>query len=66
MPLLLVSAPPLEMPVPLSVRALVLVIVVPFKSNTAPLVTLTAPLLPPSAVALATLSVPTLTIVPPV
>jgi len=52
-----VSAPPLLIPVPFKVSALVvLVMVVPFKSSTAPLVTLT--LLVPSAVALPTFNVP--------
>ena len=66
LPLLLVSAPPLEMPVPFKVSALAPVIVAPFRSNTAPLVTLAAPALPPSAVALPTFKVPTEIVVPPV
>ena len=62
--LLLVSAAPLN-PRPFKVRALVLVIVVPFKSRVAPDVTLTAPALAPRAVALPSCSVPALTVVPP-
>ena len=61
----LVSAPPLEMPVPFKVKALVLVIVVPFKSNTAPLVTETAPVEAPSAAVLSIFTVPAAIVVPP-
>ena len=62
---LLVNAPPLEIPVPFSVKALVLVMVVPLRSSTAPLVTEVDPEEAPKAVALPTLSVPELTVVPP-
>ena len=61
----LVSAPPLEMPVPFKVKALVLVIVVPFKSNTAPLVTETAPDEAPNAATLPIFKVPAEIMVPP-
>ena len=60
------SAPPELIPVPLSVSTLVPVIVVPFKSSTAPLVSDTVLALPPSAVAFPTFNVPALIVVPPV
>ena len=63
MALLLSRAPPLLMPVPLSVSAPVLVIVWPFRSSAAPEVTDTAPL--PRAVALPALSVPASMVVSP-
>ena len=62
---LLVSAPPLLIPEPFSVNEFALVMVMPFRSNTAPLVTETVPELAPKAVALPTLSVPALIVVPP-
>ena len=60
-----VSAPPLEIPVPFKVKALVLVIVMPFKSNTAPLVMETAPVEAPRAAALPIFKVPAEIMVPP-
>ena len=62
----MVKAPPKLTPVPLRVRALVLVIVVPPKSRTAPLVILTALVFPPNAVALPIFRVPAEIVVPPV
>ncbi len=62
----LVKAPPSLIPVPLKVKALVLVIVVPFRSSAAPLVTETAPPEPPSAVAWPIFKVPAEMVVPPV
>ena len=59
-----VKAPLLETPVPFSVKALAVVMVVPFKSNAAPNVTATAPV--PRAVELFTFNVPALIDVPPV
>ena len=64
--LLLIKAPQLEMPVPFSVKALVLVMVMPLRSSTAPLVTEVDPEEAPKAVALPTLRVPALIVVPPV
>ena len=63
MSLLLSKAPSLLMPVPLSVRAPVLVIVWPFRSSAASAVTETAPL--PRAVALPDLSNPSSMLVSP-
>ena len=54
------------MPAPFRVRALVFVKMVPLRSRAAPANTVAAPMLPPSAVALPNLSVPTLIAVPPV
>ena len=62
--LLLVKAPPLLMPMPFSVKALLPVMVVPFKSSAAPEATVTAPV--PSAVGLPIFNVPALTDVVPV
>ena len=62
---LLSRAPPPLMPVPFKVRGPVLVMVVPFKSNAAPLLTDTTPP-EPNAVALPTFKVPALMVVPPV
>jgi hypothetical protein len=62
--LLLIKAPPLLMPVPLSVKALVFATVWPLRSSTAPLLTPTAPLPLPNAVALAILNVPAEIVVP--
>ena len=45
------SAPPLLIPVPLRVKALVLVIVIPLRSRTAPERTIADALLAPNAVA---------------
>ena len=59
-----VNAPLLETPVPFSVKALAVVMVVPFKSNAAPNVTATEPV--PKAVELLTFNVPALINVPPV
>ena len=61
---LLVSAPPLEIPVPFKVRALVAVMVVPLRSSAAPLVREMAP--DPRAVAWPTFTVPAEMVVPPV
>ena len=63
-PLLLMSAPPELMPVPLSVTASA-PIVWPFRSNTAPLETVVPLAVLPSAVALPSCSVPALTVVAP-
>ena len=62
--LLLNSAPPLAMPVPLSVSTPVLVMPWPLRSSAAPLLTIIAPV--PNAVALPALSTPALTVVTPV
>ena len=64
--LLLIKAPPLEMPVPLMVKALVFVIVIPLRSSTAPEVIETPLELAPRAVALFTFKVPTEIVVTPV
>ena len=58
--------PPDPPPAPLSVRAFVLVIVVPLRSNTPPLDTVTAEVLAPKALALPTFNVPEEIVVPPV
>ena len=63
--LLLIIAPPLLIPVPFTVRTLVLVIVIPLRSKTAPEVIDAAPLLAPRAVALLTFKVPAEIVVPP-
>ena len=59
------SAPPLEMPVPLSVKASA-PIDWPFKSSTAPEATVVPAAVVPNAEALPSLSVPALTVVTPV
>ena len=64
--LLLLSAPPLLMPVPFKVKALVLVSVRPFRSSTAPAATDTAPAEVPKAVAEPRRRVPALMLVLPV
>ena len=63
--LLLTKAPPLLIPVPLRVSALVFVRVWPYRSNTAPALTVMALLEAPKAVALPAWSVPPPTVVPP-
>ena len=63
--LLLINAPPLLKPVPLRVNGLVLAIVWPLRSSTAPLVTLTAPAALPSAEGSANCNVPARIVVPP-
>ena len=60
-----VNAPAEEMPVPLSVNALVFVNVWPFRSRTAPELTVTELVDAPSAVAEPVLTVPRLIVVPP-
>ena len=59
--LLLTSAPALPMPVPFKVRLLVMLL--PMRSSAAPLLTDAPPV--PSAAALFSCSMPTLTVVPP-
>ena len=61
---LFVNAPPLLMPVPLRIRLFAMAL--PFKSSTAPLLTVTALPEAPNAVVLPTCNVPLLTVVPPV
>ena len=61
----LIKAPAPAIPVPLKDRVLVFVTVVPLRSNTAPLLTVTAPLASPSALALPSFKIPALTVVPP-
>ena len=63
--LLLIIAPLVLIPVPFTVRALVLVIVIPLRSKTAPEVIDAAPLLAPSAAALLIFKVPAEIVVPP-
>lgn len=63
---LLIRAPPESMPVPLSVRAFVLAIAMPFRSSTAPLVTETAEAEVPNADTWPTFKMPALIVVPPV
>ena len=58
-------APLLAIPVPFKVKALVLVMVMPLRSSTAPLVSETTPEDAPRAVALPTLRVPAEIVVPP-
>ena len=65
MPPVLVSAPPLEIPVPFKVKVLALLKEVPFKSNAAKVATDTAPLALPSAAPLPTFKVPAEIVVPP-
>ena len=60
-----VIAPPSEIPEPFKVKGLTIVMVVPFKSNAAPVLTVTAPNLLPNAAPLATFKVPTAIVVPP-
>ena len=62
---LLMSDPPELIPVPDNERALVFVIVLPFRSSTAPLLKVTAPVEAPKAVALPILTVPAVIVVPP-
>ena len=59
------SAPPLVIPEPLRVRALVFVMVIPLRSRTAPEVIDTAPVVAPRAVALPTFKIPAEMVVPP-
>ena len=59
-----VKAPALARPVPFKIKAFVAVMVMPLRSNAAPLATVTVPL--PKAVGLPTLIVPALIVVPPV
>lgn len=59
-----VKAPALARPVPFKINAFVAVMVMPLRSNAAPLATVTVPL--PSAVGLPTFIVPALIVVPPV
>ena len=61
----LIKAPAPAIPVPLKARVLAFATVVPFRSKAAPLLTVTAPLASPSALALPSCSVPALTVVPP-
>ena len=61
----LVNAPEVLMPMPLMVKALVLVKVLPFRSSTAPSATVIAPAEAPKAVVLPALSTPALMLVPP-
>ena len=63
---LLINAPPVLIPVPFKVSVFVLAIAVPFRSNTAPLVTETVAAEAPKADVLPTFSVPLLIVVPPV
>ena len=64
--LLLITAPPLEIPVPLIVNASAFVIVWPLRSRTAPEVIVVPAAVVPKAVALPSLSVPALMVVAPV
>ena len=61
----LITAPPLEIPVPRMVKASALAYVMPFKSKTAPLAKLTPPATVPKAVVLPNFRIPPLMVIAP-